>query len=66
MQLENKDNEKIQNIKKDVESIYDKYKDDINKLDLIEKELNEIRNFILSKKEYIKYETILRNIKNKK
>lgn len=66
MQLESKDNEKIQNIKRDIESIYEKYKDDINKLDLIEKELNEIRSFILSKKEYIKYETILRNIKNKK
>ena len=56
----------MKNIENTKESIYEKHKNNANKLDIIEKELKEIHDFILSKKEYVRYELVLQKIKNKK
>ncbi len=63
MQVKNKGEQDIENVKQQIKSLYEKYKDDMNKLSLIEKELKEIHDFIISKKEEIEYKKILNKIK---
>lgn len=63
MQVRNKEEQEIEDLKQQIQSLYEKYKNDTDKLNLIEKELKEVQSFIIQKKEDIEYKKLLSKIK---